>query len=65
VSDQAWSAATFDGAAAAQAETVARLSPTERVDLLERLLELAVASGAVARCRADKQHALDALWASD
>ncbi|MGQ0631022.1 MAG: hypothetical protein ACT4P1_08255 [Sporichthyaceae bacterium] len=60
--EQEWSAATFDGAAAAQARTIAALSPTERVVLLEGLLELAAATGALRRAREDKQRALDAMW---
>ncbi|HEX3828847.1 MAG TPA: hypothetical protein VHV82_16420 [Sporichthyaceae bacterium] len=62
VSDLNWEAATFDGAAAAQADAVADLTPTQRVELLEHLLEMATASGALQRSRQDKQHALDLLW---
>jgi hypothetical protein len=65
VSDQdGWSAATFEGAAMAQAERVAALTPTERVALLEQLLELAIASGALQRAREEKQRALDLLWSA-
>jgi hypothetical protein len=60
--EDAWTAATFDGAAGAQAEKVAALTATERVELLEQLLELAAASGALQRARDEKQRALDLLW---
>jgi len=58
-----WHRATFDGTRAGQARELARLTPDERVELLEELLELAQASGALARSRAAKQQAVDALWA--
>lgn len=59
-----WAAATFAGASVAQADAVAALTATERVALLEQLLELAVASGALRRSREAKQRGLDALWAA-
>lgn len=62
VNEDPWSAATFDGAMAAQAAAVADLTPAERLEVLESLLELATASGALRRSRAEKQRALDAQW---
>lgn len=61
--EQYWAAASFAGTAAAQGEAIAALSPTERVALLEELLELAAAGGALRRARQAKQAELDALWA--
>jgi uncharacterized tellurite resistance protein B-like protein len=64
MSDDDWSRGTFRGAEEAQALIVANLTPDARVALLEQLLEVAIASGALQRARDDKQHALDELWAS-
>ena len=64
MADESWTAASFAGAAAAQADVVAALSPTERIRLLEQLIELATASSALQRSRADKQRAIGALWGS-
>lgn len=64
MADESWAAATFAGAAEEQARKVARLTPTERVALLEELLELAAASGALAKSRELKQKDVDTMWAS-
>ncbi len=63
MAEDEWAAGTFAGAADAQARAVADLTPTERVLLLEQLLELAAASGALQRSREAKQREIDALWA--
>lgn len=62
MSDDVWDRASFDGTQAGQARVLAALTPDERVELLEELLELAQASGALQSARAAKQRALDALW---
>ena len=64
MSEDPWVRTTFAGTEAAQARVVAGLSPDERVRLLEELLELAEASGALQRARRDKQARLDAAWAA-
>ncbi|HEX3611748.1 MAG TPA: hypothetical protein VHU88_08695 [Sporichthyaceae bacterium] len=62
MTEPTWEAATFEGAAEAQAAAVAALTPTQRVELLEQLLEIALTSGALQRSRQQKQLALDQLW---
>jgi uncharacterized tellurite resistance protein B-like protein len=62
VSEPKWEAATFAGTAAAQADRIAALTPTQRVAILEQLLEIAQAGGALQRALEDKQRALDELW---
>jgi uncharacterized tellurite resistance protein B-like protein len=57
-----WARATFRGTRQAQAEVIAALTPDERIALLEELLEVAQASGALQRARDDKQHQLDLAW---
>ena len=59
-----WARTTFAGTEKAQARLVAELTPDARLELLEQLLEIAEASGALRRARDDKQQAIDALWAS-
>ena len=59
-----WSRATFAGTETGQADVVATLTVDERLALLEELVALAEASGALARSRDAKQSALDELWAS-
>ena len=59
-----WARTSFAGTEQAQADLAARLTPDARLELLEQLLELAEASGALRRAREDKQQAIDALWAS-
>jgi uncharacterized tellurite resistance protein B-like protein len=61
--DDRWDAATFAGARDAHEDAVSHLTPEARVALLEQLLEVAVASGALHRARDAKQRALDELWA--
>jgi hypothetical protein len=63
VSADPWSRATFVGTTAGQAEVVATLTVDERLALLEELLAIAEASGALAEDRAAKQRALDETWA--
>lgn len=59
-----WARTTFAGTEQAQAAVVADLTPDARLELLEQLLDIAEASGALRRAREDKQLAIDALWAS-
>lgn len=59
-----WGRATFAGTERAQADLIAELTPDERVALLEELLEVAQASGALQRSREDKQRAIDLAWAT-
>lgn len=63
MSADGWDAATFAGARDAHDGAVADLTPEARVALLEKLLEVAMASGALQRSRDEKQRALDELWA--
>ena len=60
----AWSRGTFSGTEAGQADVVAALTVDQRLALLEELVAIAEASGALARAREDKQAALDALWST-
>jgi hypothetical protein len=64
VSDDPWSRATFAGTERAQADVVADLTTDERLALLEQLLDIAEASGALQMSREAKQRTLDELWAS-
>ena len=64
VSDDPWSRGTFSGTERAQADVVAAMTADERLALLEELLHLAEASGALQLSRQAKQAALDELWAS-
>jgi len=57
-----WEAATFEGLTAVQARAQARSTPEQRWAWLAGALELAAASGALARALADKQAELDGLW---
>jgi uncharacterized tellurite resistance protein B-like protein len=57
-----WARATFAGTRRAQAEVIAKLTPDERLALLEQLLDIAEASGALQRAREDKQRRLDRAW---
>jgi len=59
-----WERATFAGTERAQADLVAELTVDERLALLEELLAVAEASGALQRAREDKQRQLDACWGS-
>lgn len=59
-----WARTTFVGTEQAQARLAAELTPDARIELLEQLLEIAEASGALRRAREDKQHTIDDLWAS-
>lgn len=59
-----WRRATFVGTELAQAEAIADLTPDERVALLEELLKIAEASGALQRAREEKQRQIDEAWAS-
>lgn len=58
-----WARTTFAGTEAAQAQLAAALTPDARIELLEKLLEIAEASGALQRARELKQEAIDDLWA--
>ncbi len=59
-----WSAASFDGARKACARAVATASPEQRLAWLEAALELAAASGALARARAARQALADQRFAA-
>jgi uncharacterized tellurite resistance protein B-like protein len=59
-----WVRTSFAGTERAQALIEAGLTPDARLELLEQLLEIAEASGALQRAREDKQLAIDTLWAS-
>ena len=63
MSDEGWDAATFAGAREAHDRAVSDLTAEARVAMLEQLVEVAVASGALQRARDEKQRALDELWA--
>jgi hypothetical protein len=64
VSNDPWGRATFGGTEQAQADVIAELTPDERLVLLEQLLDIAEASGALQRAREDKQRQLDEAWAT-
>jgi uncharacterized tellurite resistance protein B-like protein len=64
VTAEDWTRTTFAGTEQAQARIVADLTPDARLELLEQLLEIAEASGALQRARDEKQQAIDDLWAS-
>ncbi|MFN2539121.1 MAG: hypothetical protein ABR549_13370 [Mycobacteriales bacterium] len=64
MSDDPWSRGTFAGTEEAQARLVADLAPDARVALLEQLIDVAPASGALQRARDEKQQSLDELWAA-
>jgi uncharacterized tellurite resistance protein B-like protein len=64
VTAEDWTRTTFAGTEQAQAQVVADLTPDARLELLEQLLEIAEASGALRRAREDKQRAIDELWSS-
>jgi len=57
-----WESATFEGVVHVRAQALARTTPEERFQWLMDALELAAASGALARSRAEKQAACDRLW---
>ncbi|GAC1611969.1 MAG: hypothetical protein NVS3B26_30190 [Mycobacteriales bacterium] len=58
-----WARTTFAGTEHAQARVAADLTPDARLELLEQLLEIAEASGALRRAREDKQREINDLWA--
>lgn len=62
MSTDPWTRATFAGTERAQADLIAQLTPDERVALLEELLDVAEASGALQRSREEKQRAIDRAW---
>jgi uncharacterized tellurite resistance protein B-like protein len=57
-----WARTTFAGTEEAQAQLAATLTPDARLELLEQLLEIARASGALRRAREAKQKSIDKLW---
>ena len=57
-----WESATFEGVVRVRARELARTTPEERFLWLMDALELAAASGALTRVRAEKQAACDRLW---
>lgn len=57
-----WESATFAGAKQAQARALAATTPDERFRWLMDALELAAATGALARARAHKQAWCDQVW---
>ena len=60
-----WESATFEGVVQLRAQALARTTPEERFHWFMDALELAAASGALARSRADKQAECDRLWAGE
>ena len=60
-----WESATFEGAADVQARALAATTPDERFRWLMEALDLAAATGALARARADKQDWCDRIWGGD
>jgi uncharacterized tellurite resistance protein B-like protein len=64
VTTDPWSRATFIGTERGQAEVIAALTVDERLALLEQLLEIAEASGALRKARDAKQRAINDLWAT-
>lgn len=60
-----WTAATFDGLTAVQRRSVAGSRPADRLAWLEQALQLAQASGALARALSARQRACDRLWSAD
>lgn len=63
VTAEDWARTTFAGTEQAQAQIVAELTPDARLELLEQLLEIAEASGALRLARETKQETLNDLWA--
>ncbi|HVF21025.1 MAG TPA: hypothetical protein VNA14_12410 [Mycobacteriales bacterium] len=59
-----WSPGTFDGARRAQARDIAALTPQQRLEWLDTALDLALASGALDRVRAERARQAEALWAA-
>ena len=57
-----WDRATFAGTERAQAKVIASLTPDARMALLEQLIDVAQASGALQLARERKQRALDDRW---
>ncbi|GAC1441873.1 MAG: hypothetical protein NVSMB55_10850 [Mycobacteriales bacterium] len=57
-----WARTTFAGTEQAQAQIVADLTPDARLELLEQLLEIAEASGALRLAREAKQQTVNDLW---
>ena len=57
-----WDRATFAGTERAQAKVIASLTPDARIALLEQLIDVAQASGALQLAREHKQRALDDRW---
>ena len=57
-----WESATFEGAREVQARALATTTPDERFRWLMDALDLAAATGALRRARADKQVECDRLW---
>lgn len=60
--DDPWAAATFAGTSAAQALVIARATPSERLAMLDALLELAEAAGVLRSVREQRQRAVDQVW---
>jgi len=60
-----WESATFDGVVMVRAQSLARTTPEERFRWLMDALDLAAATGALARARADKQAWCDRVWRGD
>lgn len=60
-----WDSVTFEGARRATAARVAAAPPEQRLAWLEEALELASASGALARIRRQRQADIDERWAGE
>ena len=60
-----WAAATFAGGEEAQSRSIAAATPDARFRWLMDALDLAAATGALTRARADKQAWCDRVWGGE
>ena len=60
-----WESAAFEGTQEAQARALAATAPDARFRWLMDALDLAAATGALARARADEQDWCDRVWRGD
>lgn len=65
MTDFDWEQTTFDGVRRRQGRALAAASPAARLAVLEELLEIAEASGALASARKAKQRSVDDVWAGE
>jgi hypothetical protein len=62
MSEADWSLGTFEGVRRDQARRAAAATPAQRIEWLEEILRLAMATGALQRERRLKQRAIDEAW---